>query len=60
MFLKLKFSFSQFMINFEDQVYLHFLLTHINPLAPDAHYSERQDKPFSLQILTIRILSIYS
>ena len=21
-----------------------------NPLVPDAHYSERQDKPFSLQI----------
>ena len=22
----------------------------INPLVPDANYSERQDKPFSLQI----------
>ena len=22
----------------------------INPLVPDAHYSERQDAPFSLQI----------
>ena len=22
----------------------------INPLVPDAHYSERQDNPFSLQI----------
>ena len=22
----------------------------LNPLVPDAHYSERQDKPFSLQI----------
>ena len=21
----------------------------VNPLVPDAHYSERQDKPFSLQ-----------
>ena len=24
--------------------------TSVNPLVPIAHYSERQDKPFSLQI----------
>ena len=23
---------------------------YFNPLVPDAHYSERQDEPFSLQI----------
>ena len=27
-----------------------FIYDAINPLAPDAHYSERQDKPLSLQI----------
>ena len=26
------------------------IYSQINPLVPDAHYSERQDKPFSLQI----------
>ena len=32
------------MLSFEEKNIL------INPLVPDAHYSERQDKPFSLQI----------
>ena len=27
----------------------------INPLVPDAHYSERQDKPFSLQIQRLEV-----
>ena len=27
----------------------------INPLVPDAHYSERQDKPFSLQIPQLEV-----
>ena len=27
----------------------------INPLVPDAHYSERQDKPFSLQIKQLEV-----
>ena len=27
----------------------------INPLVPDAHYSERQDKPFSLQIQQLEV-----
>ena len=27
----------------------------INPLFPDAHYSERQDKPFSLQIQQLEV-----
>ena len=27
----------------------------INPLVPDAHYSERQDKPFSLQIQWLEV-----
>ena len=26
-----------------------------NPLVPDAHYSERQDKPFSLQIQWLEV-----
>ena len=26
-----------------------------NPLVPDAHYSERQDKPFSLQIQRLEV-----
>ena len=26
-----------------------------NPLVPDAHYSERQDKPFSLQIQLLKV-----
>ena len=26
-----------------------------NPLVPDAHYSERQDKPFSLQIQQLEV-----
>ena len=28
---------------------------HFNPLVPDAHYSERQDKPFSLQIQRLKV-----
>ena len=31
------------------------LLSIINPLVPDAHYSERQDKPFSLQIRKLEV-----
>ena len=32
------------------------MLTHnVNPLVPDAHYSERQDKPFSLQIQPLEV-----
>ena len=27
----------------------------LNPLVPDAHYSERQDKPFSLQIQWLEV-----
>ena len=27
----------------------------VNPLLPDAHYSERQDKPFSLQIQRLEV-----
>ena len=27
----------------------------INPLVPDAHYSEHQDKPFSLQIQRLEV-----
>ena len=27
----------------------------INPLVPDAHYSERQDEPFSLQIQRLKV-----
>ena len=27
----------------------------LNPLVPDAHYSERQDKPLSLQIQQLEI-----
>ena len=27
----------------------------INPLVPDAHYSERQDKPYSLQIQRLEV-----
>ena len=27
----------------------------VNPLVPDAHYSERQDKPFSLQIQQLEV-----
>ena len=27
----------------------------LNPLVPDAHYSERQDKPFSLQIQQLEV-----
>ena len=27
----------------------------VNPLVPDAHYSEHQDKPFSLQIQQLEI-----
>ena len=27
----------------------------INPLVPDAHYSERQDKPISLQIQRLEV-----
>ena len=27
----------------------------INPLVPDAHYSERQDKPLSLQIQQLEV-----
>ena len=26
------------------------VIIYVNPLVPDAHYSERQDNPFSLQI----------
>ena len=26
-----------------------------NPLVPDAHYSERQDKPFSLQFQQLEV-----
>ena len=26
-----------------------------NPLVPDAHYSERHDKPFSLQIQQLEV-----
>ena len=26
-----------------------------NPLVPDAHYSERPDKPFSLQIQQLEV-----
>ena len=39
---------------------LHFLqiiiaYIFINPLVPDAHYSERQDQPFSLQIQRLEV-----
>ena len=27
----------------------------LNPLVPDAYYSERQDKPFSLQIQQLEV-----
>ena len=27
----------------------------VNPLVPDAHYSDRQDKPFSLQIQQLEV-----
>ena len=27
----------------------------VNPLVPDDHYSERQDKPFSLQIQRLEV-----
>ena len=27
----------------------------INPLVPDAHYSERRDEPFSLQIQRLEV-----
>ena len=27
----------------------------INPLVPDAHYSERQDEPFSLQVQRLEV-----
>ena len=27
----------------------------LNPLVPDAHYCERQDKPFSLEIQLLEI-----
>ena len=27
----------------------------LNPLVPDAHYSERQDKPFCLQIQRLEV-----
>ena len=27
----------------------------LNPLVPDVHYSERQDKPFSLQIQQLEV-----
>ena len=27
----------------------------VNPVVPDAHYSERQDKPFSLQIQQLEV-----
>ena len=30
---------------------------YINPLVPDAHYSEHQDKPFSLQIQRLEVVS---
>ena len=33
----------------------NFLIFIINPLDPDAHYSERQDKPFSLQIQQLEV-----
>ena len=29
--------------------------TEFNPLVPDAHYSERQGKPFSLQIQQLEV-----
>ena len=32
-----------------------FVTDTINPLVPDAHYSERQDKPFSLQIQRLEV-----
>ena len=34
------------------QLYLGFL---INPLVPESHYSERQDKAFSLQIQQLEV-----
>ena len=36
----------------EDYLYSESAL---NPLVPDAHYSERQDKPFSLQIKQLEV-----
>ena len=31
-------------------------MSHIfNPLVPDAHYSEAQDKPFSLQVQRLEV-----
>ena len=40
--------------------YLHYKLSHllISPLVPDAHYSERQDKPFSLQIQQLEVVDL--
>ena len=36
--------------NKNDPKYNLILISTINPFVPDAHYSERQDKPFSLKI----------
>ena len=34
---------------------VHFLLSENNPLVPDAHCSERQDKPLSLQLERLEV-----
>ena len=34
---------------------IYFFPSYINPLVPDAHYSEHQDKPFSLQTQKLEV-----
>ena len=46
-------SFGSLRVLFVQAVFSCFTL--LNPLVPDAHYSERQEKPFSLQIQLLEV-----